>query len=179
MRVQTEDGAVGYVYYRDISNAWIRVSKRTQTLDLYHGARLAMRVPIDLGQNVFTDKERRGNLENPDHWRTPTGVFFIANKNARSQYYKALVLNYPNAEDAERGLQQRYISRSQYDAILKAETEIRMPPMNTPLGGWIEIHGDGTGARSNWTQGCIAVKNDQLDRIWQQVHIGTPVLVEP
>ena len=51
--------------------------------------------------------------------------------------------------------------------------------MNTALGGMIEIHGHGTGARSNWTQGCIAVRNDAMDRLWRWVAVGTPVVVEP
>ncbi len=177
--VRTSDGATGYVYHADLSSVWIRISKKEQTLYLYEGARLVTKIPADFGQNVFADKERRGSLTNPDDWRTPTGVFFIAHKNPRSQYYKALVLNYPSAEDADRGLRQGYITREQYEAIVRAEEEIRMPPMNTPLGGWIEIHGHGTGARTNWTQGCVAVANPQMDVLWQRVHVGTPVLIEP
>lgn len=178
-QIRTNDGATGFVYHKELSSAWIRVSKKDQTLYLYEGTRLVTKIPVDFGQNVFSDKERRGSLLNPDDWRTPTGVFFIARKNPRSQYYKALVLNYPNAEDAERGLQQEYISRAEYEAIVRAEEEIRMPPMNTALGGWIEIHGNGTGSRSNWTQGCVAVANPQMDFLWDRVHVGTPVLIEP
>ena len=50
--------------------------------------------------------------------------------------------------------------------------------MNTMLGGWIEIHGDGTGAGTNWTQGCIAIENERMDEIWSMVEVGTPVLSE-
>lgn len=177
--VRTADGAEGYARRSDLSNVWIRVSKRSQTLYLYQGTQLIMQLPADFGQNVFADKEIRGNLTNPDHWRTPTGTFFIARKNPRSTYYKALVLNYPNVEDAERGLRNRYITQAEYDAIVQAEATISMPPMNTALGGWIEIHGDGTGARSNWTQGCVAIKNSDMDALWSRVHVGTPVLIEP
>jgi L,D-peptidoglycan transpeptidase YkuD (ErfK/YbiS/YcfS/YnhG family) len=50
--------------------------------------------------------------------------------------------------------------------------------MNTPLGGWIEIHGEGTGASTNWTQGCVAVENRVMNELWTQVSVGTPVLIE-
>lgn len=179
LHIRTEDGATGYVYHTNLSSVWIRVSKRDQTLYLFEGTRLVTKIPADFGPNVVSDKERRGSAVNPDDWRTPTGVFFIANKNPRSQYYKALVLNYPNAEDAERGLRQQYISQAEYEAIVQAEKDIRMPPMNTALGGWIEIHGNGTGSRSNWTKGCVAVPDRQMDFLWDWVHVGTPVLIEP
>jgi hypothetical protein len=50
--------------------------------------------------------------------------------------------------------------------------------MGTDLGGWIEIHGDGTGAATAWTQGCVAVRNGAMDVLWDQVRVGTPVLIE-
>jgi lipoprotein-anchoring transpeptidase ErfK/SrfK len=55
---------------------------------------------------------------------------------------------------------------------------MRMPPMNTELGGWVEIHGDGTGAATNWTRGCVAVTNDDMNTLWWWTQVGTPVLVE-
>ncbi len=178
-RVRTLDGANGMIRSGDISNVWIRISKTSQTLFAYRGANLIARMPTDLGYNFFADKERRGSDGEPDHWRTPEGQFFIASKNENSQFYKAFVLNYPNAEDAERGRRDSLITQTQYESILRAEDSFSMPPMNTELGGWIEIHGDGTGLRRNWTQGCIALTNSQLDRLWEIVDIGTPVLIDP
>ena len=134
---------------------------------------------LDLGYNFFADKERRGNLADPDHWRTPEGQFFVANKNPHSQFYKAFVLNYPNAEDAERGLEDGLITQAQYDAIVQAEQSVTMPLMNTELGGYIEIHGNGTGNRNNWTQGCIAIADAEMDRLWNLIVVGTPVLIDP
>jgi hypothetical protein len=177
--VRTVDGANGLMKSGQLSNVWIRISKSEQTLFLYSGADLIARIPTDLGYNFFSDKERRGSMAEPDHWRTPNGQFFIAQKNESSEFYKALVLNYPNREDAERGMQEGLITQEQYRAIVRADENYSMPPMNTGLGGWIEIHGDGTGARRNWTQGCIAITNSQLDRIWELVDVGTPVLIEP
>jgi len=179
MEVRTLDGANGLVRSSLLSNVWIRISKTEQTLFAYQGGKLIAKIPTDLGYNFFSDKERRGNLADPDHWRTPEGQFFVAAKNPHSQFYKALVLNYPNAEDAERGLRDELITQAQYDAIVLAERTVSMPLMNTELGGYIEIHGDGTGERNNWTQGCIAIANGELDRLWDLVTVGTPVLIDP
>ncbi|ACY47293.1 L,D-transpeptidase family protein [Rhodothermus marinus] len=178
-RVRTQDGAEGYVVAHDLSNVWLRVSKRQRRLFVYRGTRLVRSFPVDLGTNPFSDKTRRGSVASPDDWRTPEGVFYVAAKNARSQYYRALVLNYPTADDALRGLREGLISEAEYRAIVEAEANFRMPPMNTALGGWIEIHGDGTGQQVTWTQGCVALRNEDLDAIWPLVVVGTPVLIEP
>lgn len=177
-RVRTMDGAEGYLLRGHLSNVWIRISKKSQTLYVYRGSALIEKLPVDLGYNYFADKERRGSMSRRDHWRTPEGQFYVVSRNARSQYYKAFVLNYPTADDAEDGLKRGFISRSEYAAIVKAERESAVPPMNTALGGWIEIHGNGTGARSNWTQGCIALTDKDMDRLWKWVELGAPVLIE-
>lgn len=177
-RVRTQDGAHGYVRSSAVSNVWIRVSKRRKRLYLYRGMELLMEVLADFGYNAIMDKEIRGTEANPDHWRTPEGSFFVVRKNPYSKFYKALLLNYPTGEDARRGLEQGLISERQHDAIVDAEKRSTAPPMNTALGGMIEIHGDGTGLATNWTQGCVAVLNEELDRIWSQVSVGTPVIIE-
>lgn len=178
-RIRTFDGANGMVRDEDLTNVWLRISKTNQTLYVYRGAHLIDRIPTDLGYNFFADKERRGSNGDPDHWRTPEGEFFVAAKNPGSQFYKAFVLNYPNAEDATRGLEMGLINEDEHASIVAAEKGFRMPPMNTELGGWIEIHGDGTGKRQNWTQGCVAIQNVQMDRLWEIIDVGTPVLITP
>jgi murein L,D-transpeptidase YafK len=177
--VKTSDGATGLVQNENISNVWIRISKSEQMLYVYNGADLTAKYPTDLGYNFFADKKRRGSDAIPDDWRTPEGEFYIVTKNPQSEFYRALVLNYPNSEDALRGKRDGLITDAEYDNILRAEKERKQPPMGTSLGGWIEIHGDGTGGKSNWTRGCIAVMNGQIDRLWSIVHVGTPVLIEP
>ena len=176
--IRTQDGAKGYVQSNNLSNVWIRISKRQKALYLYEGTELVMKVPADFGYNAFADKERQGSINNPDHWRTPEGAFFVVKKNPYSKFYKAFVLNYPTAEDAVRGYKQGLITKAQHDAIVAAEANFDMPPMSTALGGMIEIHGDGTGASSNWTHGCVAVHNTKMDELWNWVEVGTPVLVE-
>lgn len=176
--IRTQDGAQGHVESHLLSNAWIRVSKSQKRLYFYRGTDLVLDLAADFGFNAYSDKEIRGTTTNPDDWRTPEGSFFVVRKNPRSQFYKAFVLNYPNEEDAVRGLREGIITRRQYDAIVRAAEQLREPPMNTPLGGMIEIHGEGTGRSTNWTQGCVAVHNEGMDRLWQWVEVGTPVIIE-
>jgi hypothetical protein len=177
-QVKTMDGANGFVACGAISNVWIRVSKLKQRVYVYRGTELVQTIKADLGYNTFADKERRGSARYRDHWRTPEGQFFVVRKNPNSQFYKAFVLNYPTTSDAKRGLKQDLISQAEHDAIVEAQKQFAMPPMNTDLGGWIEIHGDGTGRATNWTQGCIAIPNDVIDALWSQIRVGTPVLIE-
>lgn len=177
-RIRTDDGTEGYVSSGAVSNVWIRISKRKKTVYVYRGTELIKSLPADFGNNVASDKVQRGNSNSPDDWRTPEGTFFVVAKNPNSKFYKALVLNYPTAEDARRGYRQGLISKDEYQSIVRAEEDHRMPPMNTMLGGWIEIHGDGTGGGTNWTQGCIAIENDKMDALWNIIEVGTPVLTE-
>jgi len=179
VRVRSEGGLRGYLPQSSVSNVWIRVSKTTKQVYVYRGTDIFRTYPADFGYNGFADKVRRGSEANPDHWRTPDGVFFVARKNANSKYHKAFVLNYPTARDARRGLDSGLISQREHDLIKRADSDITMPPMNTLLGGWIEIHGDGTGDQTNWTMGCVAIENRFMDEIWPYVHEGTPVIIEP
>jgi lipoprotein-anchoring transpeptidase ErfK/SrfK len=177
-RVRTETGRTGFMPAAAVSNVWIHISKPDRRLFLYRGPRLIESFAIDVGYNTFADKKRKGSPAQRDHWRTPEGTFYVVDKRPRSEFYKALVLNYPTTADAERGLRQGLISQSEYRAIVRAQQERRMPPMGTELGGWIEIHGEGTGGATNWTQGCVAVRNAVMNTLWGDVKVGTPVLIE-
>ena len=178
-RIRTNDGARGYVRSAALSDVWIRVDKSEKTVYVYRGETLESAIPADLAYNFFTDKRERGSPLRPDHWRTPEGRFYVVARNPRSQFHRAFVLSYPTPEDAEYGIEAGIISRSEYDQINEASASHRPPPMNTALGGFIEIHGYGTGARTSWTQGCIAIPNAEMDRLWDLVQVGTPVVIEP
>ena len=177
-RVRTENGAEGYVAAGTLSNVWIRVDKRKQMVYLYRGGKLHEKMPADFSNNTFLDKQRRGSQLAPDHWRTPEGYFYVVDKNPASRFYRALILNYPNVEDARHGLRQGTISQAEYEAILRADSMHTRPPMDTALGGLIEIHGDGTGLQTNWTRGCVAVQNNHMNQLWRWARVGTPVLIE-
>ena len=177
--VRTEAGVEGYVYGAPLSNVWVRVSKSARTLELYRGSDLVRTFGADFGYNPVANKEQRGSSTDRDAWRTPEGTFYVARLNARSQFYKAFVLSYPNAEHAGRGLRRGLISQREHDAIVEAERTFAVPPMNTALGGMIEIHGKGTGAGVNWTQGCVALRDADVDALWPHLAVGTPVVIEP
>jgi len=125
--------------------------------------------PVNLGPDPLRDKERQGD------GRTPEGSFFVCSKNPRSKYYKALGISYPSKEDAMRGLRQGLITRDQYEAIALSIDHGERPPWFTKLGGAVCIHGGGIGR--DWTRGCIALRNADIQELFEVVHIGTPITI--
>ncbi|MDQ3816044.1 MAG: L,D-transpeptidase [Armatimonadota bacterium] len=142
------------------------------TLRVYMGGRLVKAYAAALGLDPVGDKEKR------DDYRTPEGDFYICGKNPRSRFHKSLRLSYPNAEDATRGLRDGLINTATYRAIIRAIRERRTPPQDTPLGGDIMLHGGG-GKGRNWTWGCTAIDNREVDELFDFVPVGTTVKVLP
>jgi hypothetical protein len=177
--VRTVDGRIGYVENEALSDTWILIAKEKQKVYVYKEETLLESFNADLAVNPAGDKEQRGGFSNPDQRRTPEGLFFISKQNPNSKFHRALVINYPTPIHAERGLKSGLISRSEYAEIVKAEMTFRSPPMTTRLGGWIEIHGSGVQGTANWTDGCIALGNSDMDRLYEMVGVGTPVLIIP
>ena len=176
-RVRTISGAVGFVKTQDLSDRWIFVSKNRHMLYVYEGLEQIMKLPIDLAVYYIGDKTRRGSYSRPEDWRTPEGMFYVTWKRNTSIFHKALVLSYPGPSHASHGLREGLISRDGFARIVKANHMIESPPMNTVLGGWIEIHGNGVDGRANWTRGCIALENSDIDALWPYVSEGISVLV--
>lgn len=154
-----------------LKDARIVVMKRKRLLELYSGGAVVRTYRIGLGLNPVDDKERQGDR------RTPEGDFYVFTRNSKSAFYLSLGLSYPNAEDAERGLRQKLISRAQYDAIVGAIKRKATPPQNTALGGDIYIHGNG--ASSDWTWGCVALENEDIKELFDAVQVGTAVTIKP
>ena len=176
-RIRTADGVVGFVDSKSLSDLWIYVSKTKRMVYVYRGLTLIDEMNADFPNQIRGDKLRRGSRRRPEDWRTPEGLFFISKKNARSRFYKALILNYPTPSHAARALSAGIIGRRQYNRISKAGLVFRSPPMNTPMGGLIEIHGHGILGRADWTKGCVAVENEFIDKLWEWVEVGTPVWI--
>jgi murein L,D-transpeptidase YafK len=112
--------------------------------------------------------------------KTPLGHFRIGWKNKNTRYHRFLGLTYPDLPAADRALVDGRIDESQWQAIRKASAAGEVPLQNTPLGGMIGIHGIGAGDRAvhrefNWTNGCVALTNEEIDELLQWVKIGTPV----
>ncbi len=127
------------------------------------------------------DKQRMGDR------RTPEGDFYICTMNHSRRFHKFLGLSYPGLPHAEYGLKSRMISPVEYAMIRKA-IEARLPPTwETKLGGAVGIHGRTIGASDvprqpverNWTDGCIALDNADVDEIYRVVSLGTPVSILP
>ncbi|HUX56827.1 MAG TPA: L,D-transpeptidase family protein [Bacteroidales bacterium] len=111
----------------------------------------------DLGLNWVGDKKVRGDMA------TPEGMYKITKKieGSNTRYYKSLLLNYPNDEDKMK-FQNEVISGS------------LLP--NAIIGSLIEIHGSG-GIGIDWTQGCVALTNNEMDVVFKIAKVGTPVTI--
>ncbi len=141
---------------RNNSAAAIIVDKFAKKCYLYHCGNLKKEFSAELGLKWIGNKQYRGDCA------TPEGRYHVTKKKTSRQtkYYKALLINYPNAED-----QARYSSNVRNGNIPRRGA-----------GNLIEIHGCG-GKGINWTDGCIALSNDDIDRLFDMVGVGTPVTI--
>jgi murein L,D-transpeptidase YafK len=149
----------------------IIVAKRSRQLTLLSGPEVLRAYPIALGRNGAADKLIEGDEA------TPLGEFYICAKNPRSRYFLSLCISYPNAEDAERGLAAALISAEEHEQILDALKAGRMPPQHTHLGGEIYIHGHGGHHEPQGTRGCIALRDADMQDLYDRAAIGTPVAI--
>src|SRR5262245_16472707 len=134
----------------------ILVDKLKHKCLLYQSGRLVRSYAIDLGGPIG-DKLRAGDRA------TPEGMYRVVQKRSRGQttYYKALLINYPNDED-----------RADF-ALAKRNGWV---PRRAAIGGLIEIHGEG-GRNEDWTLGCMALANRDMDELFRLVDVGTPVTI--
>jgi len=111
----------------------------------------------------------QGNKIHEGDERTPEGTYSVSSKNTQSEFHKSLGVSYPNS--ADRAYAQKY---------------------NVSPGGAIMIHGMSNKIKlannitvanainlTDWTQGCVAVRNDQIDRIFPLIKIGTKIEICP
>jgi murein L,D-transpeptidase YafK len=113
---------------------------------------------IALGGNPVGHKQRQGD------GRTPEGRYALDARNEHSAFYKSLHVSYPNTRDREQARRN-----------------------GVPVGGDIMIHGQPNGwaqfeaatQARNWTLGCIALTNEDMDVVWSSVPIGTPIEIDP
>lgn len=135
----------------------IIVDKMARDCLLYKNGMLMKSFDAELGPNWIGDKEQQGDK------RTPEGFYMITKKKSGSEtrFYKALLLNYPNEEDMAR------FNDNKRNGVISA---------NARVGNLIEIHGQG-GRGVDWTDGCIALKNDDMDELYRACQAGTPVII--
>jgi murein L,D-transpeptidase YafK len=136
----------------------IVVVKSERTLYLVRGGQILKTYRVALGRQPRGTKLYQGD------GRTPEGSYSVAAFNPGSQFYRSIRVSYPNEQD-----------------------RVRAQALGQSVGGDIMIHGLaperlGYGADHwlyNWTSGCIAVTNEEIDEIWQRVEIGTPIEIRP
>jgi murein L,D-transpeptidase YafK len=136
----------------------ILILKKDHVMELLAGGKLIRAYKVALGQGGLAPKVRQGD------GRTPEGHYIIDAKYTVTHYHKALHISYPNAEDRKRAAK-----------------------LGVSPGGSILIHGlpNGKGYIGaahrlyDWTLGCIAVTDEEIDEIWNLVPVGTPVEIRP
>ncbi len=135
----------------------IVVEKIPAACHLYHNGKKKYTFEVEFGSNWLGDKMSRGDMA------TPEGKYEVTKKlsGGSTKYHKALMINYPNKIDI-----QEFNERIRNGKL----------PADARIGDMIEIHGDG-GKGANWTQGCVALKNEDMDLLFKYASRGTPVTI--
>ncbi len=134
------------------------VFKQERTLQLLDHGKVFKTYKVALGANPVGPKVRQG-----DH-RTPEGAYVLDHRNAHSQFYKSIHISYPGAADRANA------------------AKLHVAP-----GGDIFLHGlpngygwiGGKHRLKDWTDGCVAVTDEEIDEIWRLVRDGTPIEIKP
>jgi murein L,D-transpeptidase YafK len=136
----------------------VAVFKSGRKLTLYSNGKEVKTYSVSLGKNPVGHKEKEGDK------KTPEGSYILDRRLENSKYHLAIHISYPNEQDK-----------------LNAER------LGVSPGGDIMLHGlpnrleflEDYYANTDWTDGCIAVSNDEMDEIWKLVEDGTPITIYP
>jgi len=136
----------------------ILVEKQARRLTLLHDGKPLKTYAVSLGGDPIGHKQQEGDS------RTPEGHYSIDFKNERSRFHLSMRVSYPNADDRESARKR-----------------------GVPPGSDIMIHGlpNGMGfigrlsLARDWTDGCIAVTNSEVEEIWSMIEVGTPIEIRP
>jgi L,D-peptidoglycan transpeptidase YkuD (ErfK/YbiS/YcfS/YnhG family) len=135
----------------------IIIDKYSRKCLIYLGGIKKYEYHVELGKNWVGDKRAKGDKA------TPEGMYKIVKKfgSNKTKYHKALLIDYPNDTDKEE---------------FKKEIASGTLPRNSKIGSLIEIHGDG-GRGIDWTEGCIALTDSEMDVVFKIANEGTPVTI--
>lgn len=167
----------GPVQLRAQGQPWLLVDTHSATLSVIQDGRVRVRFgDIAIGRGGVT------RLRVRDDDATPLGTFHIAWINNHSPFHRFFGLDYPNPTYAWRAFDHNLIGPDTLHRILRGVRDQDHPPQDTPLGGDLGIHGLGDAnpwihRHLNWTRGCIALTNRQIDTLSPWVRIGTTVVV--
>jgi murein L,D-transpeptidase YafK len=160
---------------------YILISKSNRQLSVISAKGVILKTySIASGRGGPGDKYRLGDQ------KTPTGRYKVAGFKSNSDFFYFVRLNYPNENDARRGFRDKLINKRQYNAILEALDNNMTPPQGTKLGGAIGIHGIGEESQSkismhntlDWTQGCIALRNHEVEDLLAFLSVGIHVVIK-
>ncbi len=134
------------------------VNKSARKMFLFEGDKLLRSYEIALGKNPVGHKERQGD------YRTPEGRYLLDWRNPQSRFYRSIHISYPNESDRRR-----------------AAAKGVHPGANIMIHGVPDRYRDDQEfiISLNWTEGCIAVTNDDMNEIWALVAENTPIEINP
>jgi murein L,D-transpeptidase YafK len=154
----------------------VRKDERALVAHCDGGATVALSAAF--GREPLGAKRRLGDL------RTPEGLYHVAQAGRASRFHRFIPLDYPSRADADAALAVGALSIADHRRVHEAHARGELPPSDTPLGGAIGIHGEGDGWRGfsrrlDWTEGCIALSDEDVDFLAARVAPGTPVWITP
>ena len=153
------------------------IDKARKDLVVFIDGRRVARFPASFGIDPDSDKRRAFDCA------TPEGLYFITHKKVHRRYHRLLGLSYPNPAKAEKALSEGVISQKEYTRLREAFQKLRPSPCKTGLGCGIAIHGGGVFKGSgmsrerDWTRGCIALDNPDMERLFDFCTPGDPVVI--
>ena len=154
-----------------VKDDYVVVHKSTRNVALCKSGKLVKNMRSGLGSTPSGAKLQLGD------GKTPEGVFFVPRLIPDSNYYKAFLISYPSVADATRGVASGLITNGQRQQIQSAHSACVEPPQDTPLGGDIELQGNG-GDR-DWTAGNVALDDPSVDLLWSNIGVGDSIVVLP
>lgn len=155
------------------------ISRASQELKVMDGKQVVKLFHIAYGKGGNGAKRKLGDE------KTPLGVYKIVKFKGDSRFHYFMQLDYPNLLDAWYGYKNKVISAIEFKNITTAIKHDKVAPQDTKLGGYIGIHGLGDTTEQklaihseiNWTQGCIALTNEEINDLKKYVGIGTRVII--
>ncbi len=159
------------------AQVWVLVDTEALTLEVLDGETSLLRVErVAIGRGGAGRDKLRGDK------RTPLGSYRVAWLNPGSRFHFFIGLDYPTRGQVERAYGRGKLDDAEHRRLLRALYAGRLPPQDTALGGYVGIHGlggadPGLHEISNWTEGCVAMTDDQVDRLRRYVAVGTPVII--
>jgi murein L,D-transpeptidase YafK len=166
--------------YTEITNPKIVIDRHNYTLGIYEDSVLIKNYRVSFGKSVLTPKTRAGDKA------TPVGVYRICKIYTTHKYHKFFQINYPNLEDGGDALRKGWISQKEYNDIKFQYYYEGCTKYHRILGGDIGIHGIGElnyifknlPFVFNWTNGSIAMSNENIDEIYSVIREGTEVVIK-